>query len=370
MAKNFDISKYAVILPSLNPTDKLCAVVDGVIEAGFGCIIVVDDGSAPEFKEPFRIAAEKPQVTVLTHEVNLGKGAGLKTAFTHLIEKRPDIIGAVTADGDGQHLAKDIVACAEAVDVHPGTLIMGCRNFDLPHVPPKSKSGNKITSGIFRILCGIVLSDTQTGLRAMGRDLFGKMLEIGGERYEYETNMLLELHSAGVAYTEVEIETVYEDNNSGSHFRPIRDSARIYKLIFAHVFRRLFRFFKYLLSSGASAAVDLLAFWLLHMLLGGILGKAAVVVCTALARAISSFVNFNLNKSLVFNSNGSYGRTMVKYYILCVVQLCVSAGLVELLGRLFSTETSWLLTVLKAVVDTCLFFVSYRIQKAWVFKTK
>ena len=370
MANKFDISKYAVILPSLNPTDKLCAVVDGVIEAGFGSIILVDDGSAAEFKEPFRLAAEKPQVTLLVHEVNRGKGAGLKTAFAHLASQRPDILGAVTADGDGQHLAKDILACAEAASENPGTLIMGCRNFDLPNVPPKSKSGNKLTSGIFKTLCGIVLSDTQTGLRAMGSELFPKLMEIGGERYEYETNMLLELHSAGVAFTEVEIETVYEDNNSGSHFRPVRDSARIYKLIFAHVFKRLFRFVKYLLSSGASAAVDLLVFWLLHMLLAGILGKAAVMVCTALARAISSFVNFNLNKSLVFGTEGNYGKTMAKYYILCVLQLCVSAGLVELLSILFSTSASWVLTLLKAVVDTCLFFISYRIQKAWVFKTK
>jgi len=204
----------------------------------------------------------------------------------------------------------------------------------------------------------------------VGRELFPRLLEIGGERYEYETNMLLYLNSDGVAYTEVEIETIYEDNNSGSHFRPIRDSARIYKLIFAHVFRRLFRFFKYILSSCASAAVDLLAFWLLHLVLGRLLGNAAVIVCTALARAISSFVNFNLNKSLVFGTEGNYGKTIAKYYILCVVQLCVSAALVGLLGKLFSTSASWVLTVLKAVVDTCLFFISYRIQKAWVFKSK
>lgn len=364
----FEIEKYAVILPSLNPTDKLRSVVEDVISAGFGSVIVVDDGSGEEYKEPFRSVAALPQVTLLTHEVNRGKGAGLKTAFAYLSEQRPDILGAVTADGDGQHLAKDILGCAKAAAEHPGALIMGCRNFDLPNVPPKSKKGNKITSGVFRTCCGIVLSDTQTGLRAVGRELFPALLAIGGERYEYETNMLLELHSAGVPFTELEIETVYEDNNSGSHFRPVRDSARIYKLILAHVFKRLFRFFKYILSSCASAAVDLLAFWLLHMLLGGLLGDLAVAVSTALARAVSSFVNFNVNKALVFGANGNYGRTMARYYILCVLQLCVSAALVWLLGKLLSTSASWVLTLMKAVVDTCLFFISYRIQHKWVFK--
>ena len=370
MKNTFDIKNYAVILPSLNPSDRLCSVVDSIIAAGFETIILVDDGSGEEYKAPFRQLEKLESVTLLVHEVNKGKGAGLKTAVEHLLNNRPDILGAVTADGDGQHLAKDILACAKAEAENPGTLVLGCRDFDLPFIPPRSKKGNKITSNVFRILCGIELGDTQTGLRAIGRDLFPRLLEIGGERYEYETNMLLYLHSDGIPFTQVEIETVYEDNNSCSHFRPVRDSMRIYKLILAHVFRRLFRFFKYILSSCASAAVDLLAFWLLHVLLGGLLGNAAVVVCTALARAISSFVNFNLNKNLVFGSKGNYGKTIVRYYILCVLQLCVSAGLVQLLGMLFSTGESWLLTVLKAVVDTCLFFISYRIQRAWVFKTK
>lgn len=357
--RNFDLDNYALILPSLNPTDKLEGVVKSAIDAGFANIVLVDDGSSPDHKAPFARCACLPGVTVLSHEVNRGKGAALKTAFAWLQSSRPDILGAVTADGDGQHLAADILRCTRALYENPGTLIMGCRNFDLPHVPEKSKKGNKITSFIFRTGCGIRLSDTQTGLRAVGREHFPALLEIGGERYEYETNMLLEFHRRGIPFTEVEIETVYEDNNSGSHFRPVRDSLRIYKLII-----------KYMLSSGASAIVDLAAFWLFHRLLGGFLGDLAVAVCTVLARALSSFVNFNMNKKLVFGSRSGYGRAMGRYYILCVIQLCVSAALVWLLGRLFSTSASWLLTLLKALVDTALFFVSFHIQREWVFKEK
>ncbi|MBR4953029.1 MAG: GtrA family protein, partial [Oscillospiraceae bacterium] len=283
---------------------------------------------------------------------------------------RSDLIGAITADGDGQHLAKDIYNCGEAMLSNEDALIMGCRNFDLPFVPPKSKKGNKITSFIFRAGCGITLSDTQTGLRAASTKLFPALLEIGGDRYEYETNMLLELYSQGVRFTEVEIETVYEDNNSGSHFHPVRDSVRIYKLIVKHIFKKLYRFFKYLLSSGASAVIDLLAFWLIHMLLSAPLGELAVGVSTAIARIISSFFNFNVNKKMVFGAGGNYGKAMARYYILCVVQLCASAVLVWLLGRLFSAHASWLYTLLKAVVDTLLFFVSYQIQQKWVFKDK
>lgn len=347
----------AVLLPSLNPTDKLNAVINGLIDVGFSDIILIDDGSSAEHQLPFELAAQLPQVTLLRHDTNRGKGAALKTAFRHLIENRPDLDSAVTADGDGQHLPRDILRCALALREDRNALILGCRDFDLPEVPFKSRRGNKITSFVFRTGCGIHLSDTQTGLRAVSSAIFPALTEISGDRYEYETNMLLELHRMGVPFSEVKIDTVYEDNNSGSHFRPVRDSILIYKLII-----------KYIASSFASAGVDLLSFLILHALLGGILAELAVPVCTVLARALSSFVNFNLNKKLVFGSNRKYSDAIVRYYILCVIQLSVSAGLVYLLGLLFTTDSSWLLTLLKALVDTLLFLISFHIQREWVFK--
>jgi len=276
-----------------------------------------------------------------------------------LMNERSDILGVVTADGDGQHLAKDILNCANALAHSSKKLVLGCRDFDLPHVPPKSKNGNKITSFVFRTGCGIVLSDTQTGLRAVASEYFPLLCSISGDRYEYETNMLLEFHRNGIEFEEVIIETVYEDNNSCSHFRPLWDSLRIYKLIL-----------KYILSSGASALADLLAFWLLHAILGGPLGDVAVIASTVGARAISSFLNFNINKRLVFGSKTCYSKAIVRYYILCVIQLCVSAALVWVLGKVFSTDASFLLTILKAAVDTVLFFISFKIQREWVFKDK
>lgn len=365
---NFD--SYALILPSLNPTDKLTGVVKDAVSAGFTSIILVDDGSDAEHKLPFEQCAAIPGVTLLVHEQNRGKGAALKTAIAHLLDCRPDIIGAVTADGDGQHLSKDILACARSLESNPDALIMGCRNFDLPHVPVKSKKGNKLTCRIFRAFCGIHLSDTQTGLRAIGRRHFATLLEISGVRYEYETNMLLELHRLGVPFVEVEISTVYEDNNSGSHFRPVRDSVRIYRLIILHSLKRLFRFFKYLLSSCIASVIDLGSFWLLHFLFGGMLGSFAVIVCTVVARLISSFVNFNVNRRMVFSSSENYGQTMLRYYILCFFQLCASAALVWFIDTLIASDASWLITLMKALVDTALFFISYQIQRRWVFAMK
>lgn len=348
----------SVILPSLNPSDKFDRVVDELIAAGFTDIVIVDDGSREENKAHFARAAQYPQCHVLTHEVNRGKGAGLKTAFQYLMESRPDCAGAVTIDGDGQHLTKDILRCAEAIS-DDNVLVMGCRNFRQEHVPKHNRMGNQITSAVFRLFCGIRLSDTQTGLRGIPAALFPRLLEIRGDRFEYETNMLLELNRDGVKLLEVPIETVYEDGNGESHFRPVVDSIKIYKFILL-----------YALSSLAGSLADLLVFYIARRLLDGAMTDgAAVLLATVIARAVSSFLNFNLNNKVVFHGRDGYGKTMLRYYCLAVPQMLLSAGLVALLSRLAATGASVLTTVIKFVVDVCLFFISFRIQQKWVFRS-
>ena len=351
--------RVGIILPSLNPSDKFDKVVDGLVDAGFRNIVIVNDGSRRDCVSHFERAAQHPQVTVLTHEVNRGKGAGLKTAFRWLMDHCPDCIGAVTIDGDGQHLIKDIIRCAEAM-TDDNTIVMGCRDFSGENVPARSRSGNRITSLVFRLLCDIRLSDTQTGLRALPAALFPQLLNVRGERFEYETNMLLELTRQGVKLKEVPIETVYEDGNSESHFRPIADSLRIYKFIIL-----------YALSSLVGALSDLLVFYLFRRIFEGRMEDgAAVLAATVIARAVSSFINFNLNKKIVFHGQDGYGKTMLRYYCLAVPQMLISAGLVAVLSRWAGTGASVLTTLIKFCVDILLFFVSFRIQQNWVFKGK
>lgn len=128
-------------------------------------------------------------------------------------------------------------------------VVLGCRDFSLPEVPPRSLMGNRITCAVFKIFCGMNISDTQTGLRAIPMEYLAALTAVSGERYEYETNMLLALKDQGIPYGEVKIRTIYLDDNRGSHFHTVRDSWRIYKLILA-------RFFRYTLSSLLCAVVD------------------------------------------------------------------------------------------------------------------
>ena len=349
--------KISVILPSLNPDEKLLLVVNGLIAEGFDDIIIVNDGSDEAHMEPFRKASEYEQVTVLTHEVNRGKGRALKTAYEYCIANRPDIDGVVTVDGDNQHRPKDIKACCEKMMANPKCVVLGCRNFSGGNVPAKSKFGNNVTKVVFRFACGIKISDTQTGLRAIPAKYLKFMAKIKGDRFEYETRVLLEMKRNNIEFLEVPIETVYIEENATTHFRPIRDSIIIYAVIL-----------KYIAGSLMSFLIDIGLFTLLQYMFGSKLDRVYnIMVATVGARIISSLFNYFYNRHAVFESDEKVGKTMLRYYTLCVCQTAVSYGLVYLISAFFKTENIFT-SLIKMVVDVILFMISFKIQQSWVFK--
>ena len=358
-----DLSNISVVLPSLDPDEKLVQVIDGLLEVGFSHIILVNDGSKPENLHYFLdAAAAHPEITLLHHAVNRGKGAALKTAFNWFLVHRPEAAGVVTVDGDNQHHKLDTRACAEHL-LETGHLTLGCRNFNQEDVPARSSYGNKITSAVFKIFVGMTISDTQTGLRAISREDLKTLLGVEGDRFEYETNMLLAMKTKNIPFDEVKIRTVYIEENKSSHFHPIRDSWRIYKLILVH-------FFRYTLVSLLSALIDNGLFALLSaMLLGPLQGLALTAVATSGARVLSSLFNFFMNKSVVFQSGVSTGKAMLRYYCLAVPQMLAQMLLTQGAYMLFgiADTATGLRTLVYAIVMTCLYILSFVIQQRWVF---
>ena len=358
-----DLSKISVVLPSLDPDEKLVAVIDGLLEYGFTDIILVNDGSKPENLHYFEdAAAQHPEIHLLHHEVNKGKGAALKNAFRWFLENRPDGYGVVTVDGDNQHHPADTRACCEHM-LKTGHTVLGCRDFNQADVPARSSFGNKTTSAIFKIFVGMTISDTQTGLRAIPRPVLEELVDVYGDRFEYETNMLLAFKTKGIVFDEVKIRTVYIEENKSSPFRVIHDSWRIYKLILAH-------FFRYTASSIASFVIDSSMVFLLTKVLGSFLVDPLLSgISTVGARVVSSLINFFMNKKLVFQSKVSTGKAMLRYYDLAVPQLIVqwlaNQGLYTLRG--ITEQQAGLRTVIHILVMCVLFLVSFTIQQRWVF---
>ncbi len=355
MVRNMDFKEISVIIPAYKPDEKLIGTLEELVKAGFDDILVVNDGSGTEFEDVFAKVKEISQCTVLTHEVNKGKGAALKTAFAFFIENRPDRSCVVTADADGQHLTKDIAAVGVAA-LEGESVVLGVRDFSAPQVPARSKAGNRITCGVFRLFFGMKIQDTQTGLRAFPKKYLLDILAAEGDRYEYETNMLFLMNRKDIPYSQVEIETVYLDENKSSHFRVVQDSLRVYALII-----------KYLLSSVSAAVIDELAFFLLKLLsIEAFFNIPWTFGAAFLARVISSFVNYMMNAKVVFGDKVSK-KAIAKYYCLAVVQIALSSVLVFGLEKLFGITSAGWSTFVKAVVDTVLFFFSFRIQHKWVF---
>ncbi|MBQ7934262.1 MAG: bifunctional glycosyltransferase family 2/GtrA family protein [Lachnospiraceae bacterium] len=352
---NTDLQGLTVIIPAYKPEPGLGDMVQELMAAGFETILVVDDGSGEGYEDIFAQARQLPGCTVLQHEVNRGKGAALRTAFRYVLDTFPESRGVVTADADGQHLVRDIVAVARAV-AESRQVVLGVRDFTDPKVPARSKFGNNMTRGVFRLFFGMKIQDTQTGLRGIPTEYLEQMLQPGGDRYEYETNMLFHINRRGIPYQQVPISTVYIDENSTSHFRVVRDSIRIYGLIL-----------KYLFSSVGASVIDALVFYIMKK--GAFLAFLPIpLTFTAafIARAVSSITNYLVNAKVVFGDRAGI-RTLVKYYILAIFQIMVSAVLVFTTEHLLDIWSPALSTLVKVAVDTILFFFSFRIQHKWVF---
>ncbi len=361
-----------VLIPSLQPDDRLPPYVEQLMNSGFTRVVVVDDGSGPAYDAIFnRIEAQG--ATVIRYPVNKGKGEALKTGYRWLLEHEPGCVGVLTADADGQHTVPDCLNVANAMLKDGDALYLGSRDFNLPNIPPKSRSGNKITSTVFKALYGVWLPDTQTGLRCFRGDLLPFMAEVKGSRYEYEMNVLIAAARQKLPIKSITIETVYENNNEGTHFHPIRDSWRIYKVI-------LGSFLRYAVASILSWALELaiiaiLMFWVFkdaadrQTVILGIPFAFRALVATPIARLISAPVNYLMNREFVFEKEKS-GVSVRRYIILAVCALVITTLVFAFLDHFLGDSAPVLHLLLKIVIDVAMYVVNYRVQDRWVFRTK
>lgn len=331
--------RCGVLIPAYEPGEALPALTRALMDKGVP-VVVVNDGSATGLEYFERIRAQG--AVVLEHKENLGKGRALKTGLAWMAEQGYE--GVVTADADGQHSLEDILRVARALAGGSRRLVLGIR--DVSRMPNRSRTGNRLTRTLFRLLYGIKLQDTQTGLRGIpltGENRSG-LLSLTGERYEYEMEMLIEageLFPAGIQ--ELEIETIYlEDSDTSSHFRPLADGARIYSVLFRH-------FPRFFLSSILAFLVDYSLFNLLYYLLFHRSVPAAV-----LARVVSAGVNYTVNRKLVFGS--SYH--LLGYVKICLVILLAGSGLMYLLVDCLSLPAF----LVKPLVDCGLYVLSFAAQ--------
>lgn len=346
-----------IIIPSYEPDEKLLKLLKNLTDLNIKRIILVNDGSSPKYDSFFNIARDRYNCIVLTHPENKGKGRALKTAFKYILQNGNNIVGCITADSDGQHTVSDIIQIMQALIENPNKLILGCRNFNSDNVPIKSKFGNNCTKKVMHFLYGMNISDTQTGLRGIPYAFLQKLLNVSGEGFEFETNMLVESKNS-FSIMEVPIETVYDSKEEHkTHFNPVKDSLKIYSIFIK-------RIFGFLLSSLSSSILDLTLFTLfVHLLRESF--AAYIIIATLIARVISAIYNYTINHYFIFKSKEQYIYSLPKYAFLAVC-IMVSSGLLVTGGtRIFPLVPE---VFIKLPVDIGLFIVSYSVQRSCVFK--
>ncbi len=350
-----------VVIPSYEPDERFPAILQDLKQAGLGPVVVVDDGSGEDYNGFFEQAEElvKPLGgVVLHHEVNKGKGRALKTAFTYILENMPEATGCITADSDGQHSVECIKKCMDALKENPDSLILGVRDFSGEDVPFKSRAGNTLTVKVFGYLCGLKVSDTQTGLRGISRDFMKELLDVEGERFEFETRMLV-VTKDKYKIVEVPIKTIYDSKeNHQTHFNPVKDSIRIYK-IFGIIFA------KFMFASLSSAAIDLVLFHVFCKLFILFIDTAIyAALATVAARVLSALYNYLINYKFVFSSGKQHSTSFPRYVLLAVIQMSLSAVLVTLFVALFPAVPE---IGFKIPVDIVLFLASYYVQRRFIY---
>jgi glycosyltransferase involved in cell wall biosynthesis len=327
-----------IVIPAYEPDEKLIALVKRLKDLCKFKVLIIDDGSGENYKWIFQ-ETQKIGCQVISYENNKGKGRALKTAFSYLNQTSEDDV--VTADCDGQHLPEDILKTANAIKENE--ILLGTRHFK-GKVPLRSSFGNILTKGVFSIVSGKKISDTQTGLRGFEKNMLPWLCKVEGETYDYEMNVLLEAEKAGYNLKEIPIETIYLENNKSSHFNPLKDSIKIYLPII-----------KFSGSSLLCALVDFILLMIFEKM------TSNLFISVLGARACSVALNYSLNKKYVFSSKDKNGLSR---YLVLATFIAVNN---YLLINLFSTfEIN--LVIAKFLTEGTLFFFSYFAQRKYVFK--
>ncbi len=214
-----------ILIPAYNPDIQLINLVDELKHSGFHRIVVVNDGSGEEKMPVFKKLKEK--VYLIINERNMGKGAALKRGFTYILNELRDCEYVITMDADGQHKPVDILQMMKHITNHPSGIFLGRRTFSEANVPARSRVGNAISQKLFKLFTGVNVYDTQTGLRAFPVAVLNDLLQIEGDRFEYEMNVLLMCTAKKIMIIEIPIETIYNNGNKSSHYSIVVDSAKI-----------------------------------------------------------------------------------------------------------------------------------------------
>lgn len=201
--EKMNVEKVYIIVPIFNEETVIGEVLSEIKASGYPNIIVVDDGSADN---SYAAAGSIPEVIVLRHKLNRGKGAAIKTGMLAAQYCGAEVL--VTFDGDGQHDPHDIQSLIEPIIKKGFDVSLGTRMRSGTEMPLIKVLANKIGNYCTMLLYGILVSDSQSGFRAYSR-FAARTIDTKADKYEYDSKVIREINANRLKYVEVPIQVRY-----------------------------------------------------------------------------------------------------------------------------------------------------------------
>lgn len=203
--------KAVAVIPSYNEATTVGLVAQEV-QKYVDMVVVVDDGSKDTTQATLQeLAKTSHKIVALHHEINLGKGAALKTGCDAAIALGADYI--VCLDADHQHTPNSIPQFIQALQ-NNNDVVFGIRQLN-SRMPLILLLGNKFLSIVVNALFHVLIHDTQSGFRAFTSQAYNK-LRWKSTGYEVETEMIVRMSQHELKYSEVDIDTIYHDGYKGT----------------------------------------------------------------------------------------------------------------------------------------------------------
>ncbi len=355
-------SNAVIVIPALNPPSSFVSYAEALRREGFSRIVVVNDGSRTD-KLPFFFKLKRLGVTVVDHPHNRGQGAALRTGFQYYLDHfQGQSDGVITLNADRQIPPSDVVRIASSLHNEQAmgsfALVVGTRNLEGKNVTDYDYNMGGVMKLLYHMLMGVRLNDPLSGVFGIPDLRVRQCLEIGSDGYAYATSMTMSFEKIG--FLQVPVSYANYEEGVEPAFRKIPDTIRILYTIFK-------KFIVYSITSVGASILDVIMFGIFHSItFRG--NPMAIIYSTICARVISASVNYLLTKHFVFHFKSDSAQETTKsagaFFVLTAMQCICSALIVSAMKMLLGGSA----VGIKVIVDTTLFFVSYKIQHKYIFK--
>lgn len=197
-----------VIVPAFNEAAYLAGVLKALNQQPYS-YVVVDDGSADNTSAIARQYTRR----IITHQLNLGKGAALKTGCEYALEQGAETV--IFMDSDAQHSPEQLTSFVKAIEAG-SQVVLGARTFG-PQMPLIKIITNRLASVFVYLLFGTYIPDIPCGYKAMTKSAFHR-LKWTATGYDVELEIAVLLAKKKCKFVTVEVPTVYVDRVRGFQF--------------------------------------------------------------------------------------------------------------------------------------------------------